>query len=57
MQTLKEELQEEKAKQYGQEQAKLETREDRQEIQGRQMYPDFTEYVKKFMFVCFCLKI
>ncbi|CAG2230611.1 unnamed protein product [Mytilus edulis] len=49
MQTLKEELQEEKAKQYGQEQAKLETREDRQEIQGRQMYPDFTDWQDAFV--------
>lgn len=57
MQTLEEELQEEKAKRHGQEQSKLETREDREEIQGRQMYQDFPMYVKNFMLVCLCLKI
>lgn len=47
MQTLKEELNEEKSKPCGLDQSKLENQEDRKEIQGRKKYPDFTKYVKK----------
>lgn len=57
MQTLNEELQEEKAKRYEQEQTKLETRKDREEVQGRQKDTDFVKCVKEFRFVRLCLKM
>ncbi|XP_071123474.1 paramyosin-like [Mytilus edulis] len=44
MQTLKQELKDEKAKPCGLDERKLENREDREEIQGRKKYLDFTKW-------------